>query len=180
VFRRLIALGFDYFKLDFLYAGAIPGRRHADIAPLDAYRLGLGLIRSAVGARTTLLGCGAPLLPSIALVDAMRIGPDVARPSSEQSGLVSVRPAALTAARARAFLHGRWWVNDPDCLLARPGVVGREEWAAELETIGGLRGASDPPDDLDSWGLATTRRLMQHSIAAPVDRDVGDPPGLVW
>ena len=69
VFSTLRAWGFEYYKLDFLYAGAIEG--------IDVYRHGLELIRAAVGADAVLVGCGAPLLPSIGLVDAMRIGPDV-------------------------------------------------------------------------------------------------------
>jgi alpha-galactosidase len=77
VFRTFRELGIDYFKLDFLYAGAIAGTRHEDCMPLDAYGEGLRLIRRAVGENALLLGCGAPLLPSIGLVDAMRVGPDI-------------------------------------------------------------------------------------------------------
>ena len=43
-------LGVDYAKLDFLYAGALPGRRHdGDAGPLDAYRSGLALVREVLG-----------------------------------------------------------------------------------------------------------------------------------
>jgi alpha-galactosidase len=64
--RWLAGLGFDYFKIDFLYAGAMEGGRHQDAGGLDAYREGLRLIREAAGPEATLLGCGAPLLPSVA------------------------------------------------------------------------------------------------------------------
>ena len=50
VFSTLRGLGFDYFKLDFLYAGALPGPRSAGLTPVAAYRDGLALIREAVGA----------------------------------------------------------------------------------------------------------------------------------
>jgi alpha-galactosidase len=169
-FQSLVALGFSYFKLDFLYAGALDGGRHADAAPLDAYRAGLELIRDAVGSEVTLLGCGAPLLPSVGLVDAMRVSPDVARP--DDLGGSAMR-RALAIGRARAFLHARWWVNDPDCLLLRPEVRNREAWAAHVEASRGLVASSDPLEALDDWALATTRRLLRPSASNPVEFDAG-------
>jgi alpha-galactosidase len=166
VFRTLVGYGFSYFKLDFLYAGALEGGRHADATALDAYRTGLELIRQAVGPEVTLLGCGAPLLPSIGLFDAMRVGPDVARPSD--LGGPKMR-RALTTGRARQFMHARWWINDPDCLLARPQVHRREEWAAHVEASHGLTASSDPLRELDDWGLQTTRRLLRPSASMPVE-----------
>ena len=44
-----VDLGVDYLKLDFLYAGAVPGRRHEDVSGVEAYRSGLALVREAVG-----------------------------------------------------------------------------------------------------------------------------------
>jgi alpha-galactosidase len=154
--------GIDFFKVDFLYAGAVEGARHQDVPALEAYRHGIELIRMAVGSDAYLLGCGAPILPSVGRFDAMRISPDVA-PTYEPPGgdlsAPSQRAAALTGA-ARAFQHGRFWVNDPDCLVVRPAVERREQWAAHVERYGGLRGSSDRLRDLDDWGLATTRRLL--------------------
>lgn len=69
--------GYDYAKLDFLYAGALPGKRHVDMPREEAYRKGLKMIREALG-DAYFLTCGAPILPSIGLCDGMRIGPDVA------------------------------------------------------------------------------------------------------
>jgi len=68
--------GFEYVKLDFLYAGALNGVRHLNIPREDAFRLGLQTIREALG-DAFLLTCGTPIIPSIGLCDAMRIGPDV-------------------------------------------------------------------------------------------------------
>lgn len=36
IFTWLADIGFDYFKIDFLYAGALPGRRHGGVPPLAA------------------------------------------------------------------------------------------------------------------------------------------------
>ena len=43
-----------------------------------AYRQGLGALREAMGSEAYFLACGAPILPSLGLCDALRIGPDVA------------------------------------------------------------------------------------------------------
>ena len=46
---RVVALGVDYLKLDFLYGGAVPGPRYDDVDEVAAYRTGLALVREAVG-----------------------------------------------------------------------------------------------------------------------------------
>jgi alpha-galactosidase len=167
VFATLAGYGFDYFKLDFLYAGALAGGRQCDAEPLAAYRHGMDLIRRALPAGATIVGSGAPVLPSIGLVEGMRVSTDVARP-----GLLEADARMATAAAtgcARSFQHGRWWVNDPDCLLLRPEVPHRRRWAGHVERSGGLRALSDPIAALDSWGLASARRLLGPSAPGPVD-----------
>ncbi|MET9830908.1 glycoside hydrolase family 36 protein [Streptomyces sp. NPDC006385] len=163
VFRTLRAEGYDYFKVDFLYAGALDGVRHdTDVDALAAYRAGIGLIREAIGADAYLLGCGAPLLASIGLFDAMRVSPDTAphrRPEDDDYSQPGQAPAEFTGV-GRQWQHGRLWINDPDCLMARPAVETREEWAAHVEATGGLMASSDRLLSLDEWGVTTTRRLL--------------------
>jgi alpha-galactosidase len=162
VFSTFREFGIDFFKTDFIYAAALDGGRHEDLQPVEAYRRGLRLIRDAIGPEPYLLGCGAPILPSVGLVDAMRVSPDTGpeyEPVQGDLSQPSVRSAAVSGA-GRAWQHGRFWVNDPDCLLARPQVERREDWAAHIERYGGLRGSSDRLRDLDAWGLQTTRRLL--------------------
>jgi alpha-galactosidase len=169
VLRAMRSWGFDYFKIDFMYAGAIEGRRHEDVTGVRAYQRGLRLIRDAIGPDALLLGCGAPILPSVGLVDAMRVGPDIATGYEPAGGNLSL-PSQRGAARntvARAWQQGRFWVNDPDCLLARPGVQRREDWAALVEGYGGLRSSGDGLRSLDAWGLETTRRLLIPSPTGP-------------
>ena len=164
VFRSLRDWGFAFHKLDFLYAGALDGRRHADVSPLEAYRVGLRLVRDAAGPDAILVGCGAPLLPSIGLVDAMRIGPDVLPESPhEQPDLARV----MRATAARAWMNRRLWLNDPDCLVARPEIAEREDWAEHLAGYGGLAFSSDPLAALDARGLALTRALLSRRPARP-------------
>ncbi|WP_329337339.1 alpha-galactosidase [Streptomyces sp. NBC_00663] len=162
VFRTLRTEGYDYFKVDFLYAGALDGVRHAPVDALEAYRSGIALIREAIGTDAYLLGCGAPLLPSISLFDAMRVSPDTAphrRPEAGDYSQPGQDPAEFTGV-GRQWQHGRLWVNDPDCLMARPAVETRERWAAHVEATGGLMASSDRLLSLDPWGVATTRRLL--------------------
>ncbi|MEV6484975.1 glycoside hydrolase family 36 protein [Streptomyces sp. NPDC051576] len=162
VFATLRAEGYDYFKTDFLYAGALDGVRHREVDAVEAYRTGIALIRAAIGEDAYLLGCGAPILPSIGLFDAMRVSPDTAphrRPEADDYSQPGQDPAEFTGA-ARQWQHGRLWVNDPDCLMARPAVETRERWAAHVEATGGLMASSDRLLSLDQWGVTTTRRLL--------------------
>jgi alpha-galactosidase len=161
-FGMLREAGIDYFKIDFLYAGALDGPRHTGSEPLAAYRSGIELIRDTVGPDAYLLGCGAPILPSVGLFDAMRVSADVAphyAPLDGDPALPSQLGATFSTV-GRAFQHGRFWVNDPDCIVARPAIERREEWAEVVEKYGGLRASSDRIADLDDWGLSTTRHLL--------------------
>jgi alpha-galactosidase len=120
IFRALKKAGFDYFKIDFLFGSAMPGERRKKRTPIQALREGLRIIRRAVG-RGFILGCGAPLLPSAGLVDGMRIGEDTAphwktRPSAFQGPNAYF---ALKNAFLRQFMHRKFWLNDPDCVLLR-------------------------------------------------------------
>ncbi|HYN97109.1 MAG TPA: glycoside hydrolase family 36 protein [Pilimelia sp.] len=162
VFGGLAESGIDYFKIDFLYAGAVTGSRHGGLDAVAGYRAGLQLIRDAIGPDSYLLGCGAPVLPSVGLFDAMRVSPDTAPHYEPDRGDVTQpgQRSATLATVARAWQHGRFWVNDPDCLIVRPAVERRAEWAALVARYGGLRASSDRIADLDEWGLATTRRLL--------------------
>jgi alpha-galactosidase len=170
VFGGLAAAGIDYFKIDFLYAGAMPGPRHdPSVGPVEAYRHGLQVIREAIGPDAYLLGCGAPQLPSVGLVDAMRVGPDISHGYEPEDGDLSQpsQRAATQNSRWRAWMQGRFWVNDADCLVAGTHVERREEWATAVERYSGLRSSSDRLTALDEWGLATTRSLLERGLVAP-------------
>uniref|UniRef100_A0AAU2A4K2 Alpha-galactosidase n=1 Tax=Streptomyces sp. NBC_00093 TaxID=2975649 RepID=A0AAU2A4K2_9ACTN len=166
VFTTLRAEGYDYFKVDFLYAGALEGVRHDgdgdERAALVAYRAGIALIREAIGPDAYLLGCAAPILPSLGLFDAMRVSADTAPHRRPEAGDYSQpgQDAAEFTGVGRQWQHGRLWVNDPDCLMARPAVETRERWAAHVEATGGLMASSDRLLSLDEWGVETTRRLL--------------------
>lgn len=163
VLRSFVDIGFDFFKLDFLYAAALDGRRF-DAAPTgpQAYRQALAHIRSAAGQDAYLLGCGAPLLPSVGLVDAMRISADTSPRWAPAEGDMSFPGGAAVelSVHGRAYQHGRYWVNDPDCLLLGPGVEHRERRVKMMREHGGLRGISGRLANLDEWAVSTVRELL--------------------
>ncbi|MEL4504622.1 glycoside hydrolase family 36 protein [Luteococcus sp. H138] len=157
--NRLVAHGVSYLKLDFLYGGAVPGQRYDGSQPVAAYRRGLELIRETAGDETFLVGCGAPLLPSVGLVDAMRVSRDTFHEDA-RSGETGLRGGP--AVRSRSWQHGRLWINDPDCIVMRPGYPLRHEWADIATRHGGMRSFSDRIGELDQIGLDRVRAYLAH------------------
>jgi alpha-galactosidase len=183
--------GYSYLKLDFLYTAALPGRRHdPTLTRAQAYRQALRIIRETAGEETFLSGCGAPLGPSVGLVDAMRIGPDTAPewyPRLGCSGgwspfhrflrsnfsLPSMRNS-LHNVMTRAWTHGRWWINDPDALQVRDkhGRLGSttsltEDMIIAQATLVGLSsGMCLLSDDLS--GLSPGRREIAAALLPPL------------
>lgn len=170
VFGWFAGIGIDLFKIDFVYAAALAGRRHdPDVTDEQAYRDGLDEVRAAIGPDAYLLGCGAPLLPSVGKVDGMRVSADTAPQWAPEHGDMSLAGGASAelSVLSRSYQHGRFWVNDPDCLLLRPGIERRERRADLVARHGGLRGSSDQITALDDWGLARTQELLG-AVPAPV------------
>jgi alpha-galactosidase len=121
------AWGFPYLKLDFVYGACLAGEAH-DRSLTAAQRLTLGyrLVREAAGEGALILGCGSPFSPARGMVDAMRIGPDVApywfdalRTNLTRDEHAVCTLFAIRNVLNRCGMHRRWWVNDPDCLMVR-------------------------------------------------------------
>ena len=123
--KQVRAWGYDYLKLDFLYAGALPGKRYNGMPREAAYRHGLGLLREAMGSDAYFLTCGAPILPSIGLCDALRIGPDVAAEwESHRDAVLLYNPTTPGAKNAVRTTLNRLWLaplvhTDPDVAYFR-------------------------------------------------------------
>lgn len=128
VFRTMTKeWGYNYLKLDFLYAGSLDGVAYnGKISPAQKYRNALELIRKTVGKNTFLLGCGAPIMPSIGIFDGMRVSCDVTpfwsihwlRKLLQDKHALSTESALINGLN-RAFMHRNFWLNDPDCLIIR-------------------------------------------------------------
>src|SRR5574340_1126193 len=166
--------GFSYLKLDFLYAAALPGRRHDPTQTREQImRMGMQALREVVGDQTSLLGCGLPLGSGISLVDAMRVSADVNGAWEPEfhgiKAFIRDEPAMPSARNAiqntltRAPLHQRWWVNDPDCLLLRPDTKLTESEVQTLTTVIGLSGGSLLVSD-DLACLPESRQRMAQVI----------------
>jgi len=166
VFTGLKKAGFEYFKIDFLFAAAIPGDRARPVGPIRAYREGLEIIRKAVG-RDFVLGCGAPLLPSAGLVDGMRIGEDTAPYwKTEPSPFLGPNAYyALKNALLRQFMHRKLWINDPDCVQVRASEIElsgneRELYALASGALDNMIVMSDGLDLVGSEGKDLFRRTL--------------------
>lgn len=170
-FRALHEMGFVYHKIDFLYSAAMQAvAADPDVTRAERLRAGLDAVRAGVGEKDFILGCGCPQGLAVGAVDGMRIGPDVA-PRWENDapikvpGIETTQPSTHSAIRnvlARAFMHRRLWLNDPDCLMARTedtNLAPRE--AATLgATIAGTGGMLIFSDDWASLGDAGQTLLM--------------------
>jgi alpha-galactosidase len=198
VFRTVTGeWGYDYVKIDFVYAAAMDGiRSDPNVTRAQAYRRGLEAIRRATGERFV-LGCGAPIGPSIGLINGMRIGPDVAPywypPIGGGTGRRRTSlsfPSAVNGIRntmTRYWTHNRLWLNDPDCLLLREsGTALTEEEVRTLATVIGMSGGMLLDSD-DLTHLSPERRDMlarllplRGEAAVPLDLFEHDPPRVLW
>jgi len=175
LFRELVAMGFYYLKLDFLYTAAMRAES-CDRRQSRAQRLrrGLDAVRSGAGDDAFLLGCGCPLGAAVGVVDGMRIGPDVAPawlpdPAHAIPGIEATVPSTRNAVRnvlARSWMHRRLWLNDPDCLMARSrdtdlSAAETRTLAAAIAATGGMVVFSD-----DLPALARSDRAFIRETAA--------------
>ncbi|AZI44526.1 alpha-galactosidase (plasmid) [Deinococcus psychrotolerans] len=169
------AWGYDYLKVDFLYAASHPGVRHdPSVSRAEAYRRGIQALREGLGDDGFLLGCGAPLSASIGVMDAMRTGPDVAPYWDDEArrmllgdGSVPCSRNALHTALSRWYQQ-TWYQPDPDVMIARRerSLLSDDERGAllgMLDVIGGLRASSDPVEMLDEAGLSLLRQSLEIS-----------------
>lgn len=100
-----------YFKLDANVWGAMPFGTHYDknATKVEAYRRGMAAILKGAGSDSFILGCNAPMWPSIGTVHGMRVTNDIQRKWSYISSLAK-------ECFNRNWQNNRLWINDPDCV----------------------------------------------------------------
>jgi hypothetical protein len=126
--KQLWDAGYRVFKLDFLFGAALEGRRKEPITGLESYARWMRAIREAVP-DAHLVGCGAPILPSVGWFDSMRTGSDIAFSVSPEPYYTFVASQARQTAY-RAFTDA-WWALDPDVVLLRGGrITDDDAWSA--------------------------------------------------
>ena len=115
-------LGFDFFKLDFLYAISLP--RYYDKTKAMATEMAYKLIRDTLKDKL-ILGCGALPFASSSYFDFLRIGPDV---SLKFDDVWFMRMAhreristkiTLQNTIYRSIFNRHLFLNDPDVFLLR-------------------------------------------------------------
>ena len=100
--------GVRFIKLDFMDTSAIEGYRYRpNTTALEAQRIGLQVIRDAVGDEVVLDKDGSPMLTPVGLVDTGRISSDTAH------SFQATRNAAPGIA-ARFYMHRNFYLSDPD------------------------------------------------------------------
>ncbi len=115
-------MGFDFFKLDFLYAASLPS--YEGLTRAMAAERAYAFLREKLPGKM-ILGCGATITNAVGKFEYMRVGPDVSlsfddalymrffhreRPSTK----VTVQNTVY-----RSILNGRFFGNDPDVFLLR-------------------------------------------------------------
>lgn len=164
LFKSLKAYGYEYFKIDFLHYAAKEGmRQDMNVTRAQALRLGLDVVRKAVG-EDLILGCGAPLGTCVGITNAMRIGTDIAPVWRYEAMGLGVYECAINT-MTRAVLNGRWWINDPDCVLLRQDdtQLTMDEvllWVSLVALSGGLVLLSDRMMDVSEERLRLLDRIL--------------------
>ncbi|RJP47730.1 MAG: alpha-galactosidase [Anaerolineaceae bacterium] len=177
--RTAVNWGYDYLKLDFLYAGALPGKRHVDMPREAAYRHALEIMRRAAG-DAYLLVCGSPIIPSLGLCDAMRVGPDVANlwDSRLYSYLLYNQTTPGMKNGIRTTLNRLWLKSlvhvDPDVAFfheSKSLTAEQRQLFQDLTEICGFKATSDLPS---LWAETERERvrawLTNRQESARVDR----------
>jgi alpha-galactosidase len=160
VFSDLLRAGYDFFKLDFIYAAGFPGSHANPMSRSDAYRNACQRIRETVGDDTYLLACGAPIVESIGVFDGIRIGPDVG-PVWEDGTYASAHRSMTTA------MHRLWLRQsidpDPDVVFFRDTELSPETslHLQDMAHITGFLGTSDPP----GWLRDDQRSALADALA---------------
>jgi len=108
-YRKLVReWGVRFIKLDFMDTTAIEGYRYRpSITALEAQRIGLQVIRDAVGDEVILDKDGSPMLNPVGLVDTGRISADTGHSFERTKN-------AASGIAARFYMHRNFFVNDPD------------------------------------------------------------------
>ena len=100
--------GVRFIKLDFMDSSAIEGFMYRpNTTALEALRIGLQVIRDAVGEDVILDKDGSPMLTPVGLVDTGRVSADTAH------SFEGTRTAASGIA-ARFYMHRNFFLDDPD------------------------------------------------------------------
>ena len=167
-------MGFDFFKLDFLYAAGLPsyeGKTRC-MAQKESYDFLREVLKDKL-----ILGCGANLLNSWGSFDYLRVGPDVSLSFDDVAYMRLFhreRPSTKVTIQNtifRSIYDQRLFANDPDVFLLRDDNISLTfEQRKALTTINALFGSvlmtSDniaDYDDKKKQVLADALEIFEHA-----------------
>ena len=162
-----VKMGFDFFKLDFIYSSAYI---HDGITRAEASDKSYRFLKEVLKGKIV-LGCGATLSNVYENFDYVRVGPDVSL-SFDDIPLMRLlhreRPstkATLQNTIYRSFMNDRWFGNDPDVFLLRDeNIKLSKEQKRALVTINALFGnVLMTSDDIGNYD-EEKKQLLESSL----------------
>jgi alpha-galactosidase len=155
--------GVKYIKLDFMDNTAIEGSySRPNTTALEAQRIGLQVIRDAVGDEVLLDKDGSPMLNPVGLVDTGRISQDTGHTFARSK-------EAAPGIAARYYMHRNFFINDPDAFTVSRQLIEEREIQAPLTlheaqvsiSLAAISGGMyEIGDDLPSLGAAHDRLAL--------------------
>lgn len=162
-------LGFDFFKLDFLYAVnlcPIHGKTKSETSEY-AY----SLLREELG-DALILGCGATLSNANGKFDFCRIGPDVSLSFDDALYMRMFHPERVSTKVTlqntifRSMLDGHMFMNDPDVFLLRDDNIKLSlEQRKALTKINALFGSLLMTSDNIAEYDADKKKILEDALA---------------
>jgi alpha-galactosidase len=114
--------GVRYIKMDFMDDSSVEGHHFAPhTTALQAQRIGLEVIRQAVGDAVLLDKDGSPMLNPVGIVDTGRVSVDTGH------AFVASREAAPGIA-ARYFMNRNFFISDPDAFSVSRQTIPEHTW----------------------------------------------------
>ena len=166
--EHYMKMGFDFFKLDFLYAAGLPsyeGKTRC-MAQKEAYNFLRDILKDKL-----ILGCGANLLNSYGSFDYLRIGPDVSLKFDDVAYMRLFhreRPSTKVTLQNtifRSIFDQRLFANDPDVFLLRDDNIGLSfEQREALTTINALFGSVLMTSDNIAGYDEKKKEILAHAL----------------
>jgi len=121
--------GARYFKLDFMDDTAIEGYRYQpDVTGLEAQRIGLKVIRDAVGDNVLLDKDGSVMLNTVGLTE-------LGRTSTDTGHSFSGDKEDATGIAARYYMNNNFYIADPDAFTVSEQLITDQTWHQSKKPI---------------------------------------------
>ena len=161
-------LGFDFFKLDFLYAAGIVVDKNKTRSQTqrEAYQFLRDVLKDKL-----ILGCGANIANSIDIFDYLRVGPDVSLEFDDVAYMRMFHRERISTKVTiqntiyRSFFNQRLFANDPDVFLLRDGNIKLSaQQRKSLTKINALFGSLLMTSDNIASYNADQNKVLQESL----------------